>query len=66
MGRDSVPGGPTQGAVQLYRVTAPGSVERIGTPFPFLQVSVSGDLKRAAAVTRNNDADAWMYNVVKR
>jgi hypothetical protein len=57
---------PSEGSVQLYRVTGPGSMERIGTPLPFFYVSVSGDLKRASAVTRSYDADAWMYNVVKR
>ena len=42
-------------------------MQPLGSPdVPLFQVSVSADLKRATAVQRNYNADAWMYSVVKR
>ncbi|MHB1862885.1 MAG: protein kinase domain-containing protein [Gemmatimonadaceae bacterium] len=57
----------TEYAYELYRLTGPGAMQRLGAPpVPLFEISVSGDLKRAIAVQRNYNADAWMYNVVKR
>ncbi len=56
----------TEDAFDLYRVTGPGAMRKIASPpIPLFGVSVSADLKRATAVERNYNADAWMYNVVK-
>ncbi len=57
----------TEDAYDLYRISGPGKTQRLGAPaLPLFAISVSGDLKRATAVQRNYNADAWMYNVVKR
>ena len=57
----------TENRYDLYKLTGPGAMQMLGSPnVPLYQVSVSGDLKRATAVQRNYNADAWMYNVVKR
>ncbi|MDE3128514.1 MAG: hypothetical protein KGL38_10945, partial [Gemmatimonadota bacterium] len=57
----------TENRFELFKLTGPGAMQRLGSPdVPLYQVSVSGDLKRATAVQRNYNADAWMYNVVKR
>ncbi len=57
----------TEDAYDLYRLTGPGKMQRLGAPaLPLFDVSVSGDVKRATAVQRGYNADAWMYNVVKR
>ena len=57
----------TENAYVLYRATAPGKMQRIGEPpLPLYSVNVSGDLKRGIAVQRSYNADAWMYNVLKR
>ncbi|MDE3151624.1 MAG: serine/threonine-protein kinase [Gemmatimonadota bacterium] len=57
----------TENAMELYRLSGPGKVERIGAPLvPLYGVTVSADLKRATAAQRSYNADAWMYNVVKR
>jgi hypothetical protein len=42
-------------------------MQPLGAPaLPLYAISVSADLKRAVAVQRAYNADAWMYNVVKR
>ncbi len=52
--------------VDLYTLTGPGAMQSLGSPaLPLFLVSVSGDLKRATAVERTYNADAWMYTVVK-
>ncbi|MGH7688405.1 MAG: hypothetical protein ACREN3_02230, partial [Gemmatimonadaceae bacterium] len=57
----------TEDALDLYRITGPGAMQRLGAPpIPLFQISVSSNLKRATAVQRNYNADAWMYNVLKR
>lgn len=57
----------TEDRYDLYKLTGPGAMQSLGSPnVPLFQVSVSADLKRATAVERNYNADAWMYNVVKR
>ncbi len=57
----------TDGSIDLHRLTGPGTMERIGSPpVPLFFVTVSADLKRAVAVQRSYNADAWMYNVVER
>jgi Protein kinase domain len=56
----------TEESLDLYRLAGPGQMQRLGSPpVPLLAVSVSSDLKRATAVERNYNADAWMYNVVR-
>ncbi len=53
--------------VELYKLTAPGAMQSLGSPpVPLYVLSASGDLKRAVSVERNYSADAWMYSVVKR
>ena len=57
----------TEDAYELYRLSGPGKMARLGAPpVPLFGISVSSDLKRATAVQRSHNADAWMYNVVKR
>ena len=57
----------TEESQVLYRVTAPGRLERIGAPGrPLLGITASADLKRATAVGRDYQADAWMYDVQRR
>ncbi len=56
----------TENAFELYRLAGPGAMQRLGAPpLPLFTVSVSADLKRATAVQRDYDADAWMFNVVQ-
>ena len=53
--------------VELYKLTGPGAMQSLGSPaVPLFWGSVSGDLKRATAVERTYNADAWMYTVAKR
>jgi hypothetical protein len=57
----------TEETLDLYRLSGPGRMQLIATPaHPLLGVSVSADLKRAVAFQRDYNADAWMYDVVKR
>jgi hypothetical protein len=57
----------TEETMELYRLSGPGRMQLLATPaHPLLGVSVSGDLKRAVAFQRDYNADAWMYDVVKR
>ena len=57
----------TEDAYEMYRLAGPGKMARLGAPpVPLFGISVSSDLKRATAVQRSYNADAWMYNVVKR
>ena len=57
----------TEERINLYKLTGPGAMQSLGSPsVPLFWVSVSGDLKRATAVERTYNADAWMYSVVKR
>jgi hypothetical protein len=57
----------TEDAYELYKLTGPGAMQPLGAPaLPLYAISVSADLKRAVAVQRAYNADAWMYNVVKR
>jgi len=57
----------TEDAYELYKLTGPGAMQSLGAPaLPLFAISVSSDLKRAVAVQRSYNADAWMYNVVKR
>jgi tRNA A-37 threonylcarbamoyl transferase component Bud32 len=53
-------------SVTLWKATAPGQVQRLGTiPHLTNRLSVSGDLKRAVLGWSDNRGDAWMYRVVK-
>lgn len=53
--------------VELFKLTGPGAMQSLGSPaVPLFLTSVSADLKRATAVERSYNADAWMFNVVKR
>lgn len=57
----------TADRAELYKLTGPGAMQSLGSPaLPLFVTTVSSDLKRAAAVERNYNADAWMYTVVKR
>ncbi len=57
----------TEDAYELYKLTGPGALQPLGAPaLPLYDISVSGDLKHVTAVQRDYNADAWMYNVVKR
>ncbi|MGH7649800.1 MAG: hypothetical protein ACREND_16940, partial [Gemmatimonadaceae bacterium] len=57
----------TEERIELFKLTGPGAMQSLGSPaVPLYLASVSRDLKRATAVERNYDADAWMYTVVKR
>ncbi len=56
----------TEESQVVYRVATPGRLERLGAPpRPLLGITVSGDLKRATAIERTYQADAWMYEVVR-
>jgi hypothetical protein len=56
----------TQESLDLYRLSGPGKIQLLGSPSrPLVGVSVSRDLKRAAAFDREYHADAWMHTVVK-
>ena len=51
----------------VYRVTAPGRLERLGTvPRPTSRITISRDLKHATVTTRDYQGDAWISRVVKR
>ena len=53
--------------LDLHKLTGPGAMQSLGSPaVPLLWGSVSADLKRATAIQRDYNADAWMYTVVKR
>ncbi|HWG52885.1 MAG TPA: protein kinase [Gemmatimonadaceae bacterium] len=57
----------TADRVELYELRGPGTMRSLGSPsVPLFMVSASADLKRATAVGRTYNADAWMYTVVKR
>jgi hypothetical protein len=50
----------------LFRAPAPGRLVRVGgSKRPLLGITLSGDLKRATAIERAYQADAWMYEVVR-
>ena len=56
----------TQASVDLYRLSGPGKSQLLGSPSrPWSGVSVSRDLKRAAAFDREYQADAWLHAVVR-
>jgi len=56
----------TEDSPVLFQVAAPGRLERVGgSPRPLLGISVSDDRKRATAMGRSYQADAWMYEVVR-
>jgi hypothetical protein len=58
---------PTEDRIELFKLTGPGAMQSLGSPaLPLYMASLSGDLKRATAVERTYNADAWMYTVVKR
>jgi hypothetical protein len=50
----------------LYRVRAPGRLERIGVvPRPIAGLSLSADLKRAAVLESNYHGDAYLSRIVR-
>jgi hypothetical protein len=50
----------------IYRVRPGKPIEHLGNvPRPIGNVTMSGDMKRAIAVTRDFHGDAWMSKVVK-
>jgi hypothetical protein len=56
----------TQESLTLYRLRAPGRMERLGTvPRSIDFVNVSSDLRRAAVTVRDYHGDAWMSRVVR-
>jgi hypothetical protein len=56
----------TQESIALYRMTAPGKLQRIGaSPRPLINISVSGDMKRGVVYARDYRADAWLSQVVR-
>jgi tRNA A-37 threonylcarbamoyl transferase component Bud32 len=56
----------TQENLTLYRLRAPGSMERLGTvPRPIAYFTVSSDLRRAAVTVRDYHGDAWISRVVR-
>ena len=56
----------TQESLDLYRLSGPGKSQLLGSPSrPLVGVSVSRDLKRAAAFDREYHADAWLHDVVR-
>jgi hypothetical protein len=56
----------TQESMTLYRVRAPGRLERLGeVPRPVAGVTVSRDLRRATVLVRDYHGDAWMSRVVR-
>jgi hypothetical protein len=58
---------PTQEAVGLQRVRAPGDVQLLGlVPRPATGVSVSSDLKRMVVVERSYHSDAYMSRIVRQ
>lgn len=58
--------GQTQESLAFFKLNGPGKMERMGaSPRPIQFVSVSDDLKRAAASERDYRADAWMSKVIK-
>jgi hypothetical protein len=58
---------PSQESVTLYRVSAPGRLQLLGTvPRPVSNLTFSADLKRVAVETRDYHGDAWMSRVERR
>jgi len=58
---------PSEEAVTIYRLAAPGQAQLLGTvPRPVSGISYSADLRRVAIDTRDYHGDAWMSRVVKR
>ena len=54
-------------SASLFRVRAPGQVEKLGRiPYPVRGLSVSKNLARAAFFSRQYRGDAWLYRVVTR
>ena len=54
-------------SVSLFRVRAPGQVEKLGRiPYPVRGLSVSKNFARAAFFARAYRGDAWLYRVVTR
>ena len=58
---------PSEEAVTIYRLAAPGQAQLVGTvPRPVSGISYTADLRRVAIDTRDYHGDAWMSRVVKR
>jgi len=58
---------PTQESRDVYRVTGPGMLKRLGTiGRPATNVTISGDGARATVMAQDYRADAWLSTVVRR
>jgi hypothetical protein len=56
----------TQESFALYRLRAPGRLERLGViPRPIAGLSVSRDLRHAVVKVQDYHGDAWMHRVVR-
>jgi hypothetical protein len=56
----------TQESFALYRLRAPGRLERLGAvPRPIAGLTVSRDLRHATVLARDYHGDAWMSRVVR-
>jgi hypothetical protein len=55
----------SQGSLSFFKATGPGQLQTLGvSPRPLRGVSVSRDMKRAAAYERDYRADAWLSKVI--